>query len=306
MRKTYTSPHIIRSISEWHQLFDLPKPQHPLLSVIDAGLLRYEHSQVWKHFVQDFYCVSVKQGFNCKLKYGQQDYDFDEGVMIFTMPGQVLQILETDNTPVSGYILVFKADLIRNFPLGKIISNYGFFSYSLAEALHLSDSEQLIIFSLMQQIQVELKSNIDNFSQDIMVSHIELLLNYSNRFYNRQFITRKTDHNDMLAKIDLKLSEYFNDNKMSVSGIPTVHYIAAELNVSANYLSDMLRSLTGQTTQQYIHSKVIEKSKELLTNTSLSVSEIAYHLGFEYPQSFNKLFKKKTSVSPSAFRQSFN
>ncbi|MBN8877680.1 MAG: helix-turn-helix transcriptional regulator [Sphingobacteriales bacterium] len=306
MKKSFTAPYMIRSISEWHQLFDLPKPLHPLISVVDVSLLNHRNAEVWKHYAQDFYSIALKVGHNCKLIYGQKDYDFNEGSMQFNEPGQVFKILETNNNPVSGSVLLFKSDLVRNYPLGKIIREYGFFSYALSEALHLSDSEKAIVLSLMQQIQNELKCNIDNFSQDIIVSHIELLLNYANRFYNRQFITRKTDNNNLLSKLDELLTFLLNDDQLSITGIPTVQAIAQELNVSPNYLSDMLRMLTGLTTQQHIHGKLIERAKVLLTTTPLSVSEIAYRLGFEYPQSFNKLFKNKTSVSPSAFRHSFN
>jgi AraC family transcriptional activator of pobA len=306
MKKSLTSPHVIHSISEWHQLFNLPKPFHPSISVVDVSLLDLQHSEVWKHYTQDFYVVSLKMGHNCKLIYGQRDYDFNEGSMMFHEPGQVFKITETNNNPVTGNILLFKADLVRNYPLGKIIADYGFFSYAISEALHLSDTENRMILSLMQLIQNELKCNIDKFSQDIMVSHIELLLNYANRYYNRQFITRKAENSDLVSKLDGLLAIAFQQEQLLTSGMPTVQDIAEQLNVSPNYLSDMLRSLTGQTTQQHIHGKLIEKAKALLTTTPLSVSEIAYQLGFEYPQSFNKLFKNKTSLSPSAFRQSFN
>lgn len=306
MKKAFNSPHVIRSISEWHQLFNLPKPHHPLVSVVESHLLHHEYSDVWKHYTQDFYCISIKQGHNCKLIYGQQDYDFDEGAMTFNKPGQVFKIVETNNTPVTGFVLLFKADLIRNYPLQKVINKYGFFSYSLTEALHLSDSEKTIISTLMQQIQDEHQANIDNFSQDIMVSHIDLLLNYANRFYNRQFLTRRTKSNHLLIQVEELLTDQFKEEKIARSGMPTVQSIATQLNVTPDYLSDMLRSLTGQTTQQHIHGKLIEKAKELLTTTTMTVSEVAYQLGFGYPQSFNKLFKNKTNNSPLEFRQSFN
>lgn len=301
-----SAPYIIKSISELHDLSNLPKPHNPLISVADVSLFDYEKSQeVWKHFVQDFYCISVKQGNRCKMKYGQRYYDFNEGTMIFSKPGQVFSILETDDYQATGFAVFFKADLIRNAPLGKIINSYGFFSYDLSEALHLSDSEMNTVSRLVQQIQEELKSNIDNFSPDIIVAHLDLLLHYANRFYNRQFITRKLASDEILTRLERLLDDYLSENN-TASGSPTVQFIAQQLNLTPDYLSDMLRSLTGQTTQQHIHNKIIEKSKELLTTTNLSVSEIAYKLGFEYPQSFNKLFKKRTEISPSAFRQSFN
>ncbi|KMQ68779.1 AraC family transcriptional regulator [Chryseobacterium sp. FH2] len=301
-----SAPYSIKSISELHELFHLPKPHNPLISVADVSLFDYENNrEVWKHFSQDFYCVSVKQGNKCKMRYGQRYYDFNEGVMIFTKPGQVFSVSETDAYQATGFALFFKADLIRNYPLGKSINQYGFFSYDLSEALHLSETEMNVVSALIQQIQQELKSNIDTFSQDIIVSHLDLLLNYANRFYNRQFITRKPASDEVLVRLENLLNDYFNENIVE-TGLPTVQFVAQQLNLSPDYLSDMLRSITGQTTQQHIHNKLIDKSKELLATTNLSVSEIAYQLGFEYPQSFNKLFKKKTDISPSEFRQSFN
>jgi AraC-like DNA-binding protein len=193
-----------------------------------------------------------------------------------------------------------------NYPLAKTIKQYGFFSYSANEALHLSDTEKATIISVFQLIEEELKSRIDDFSQDVVVAQIELLLNYANRFYKRQFITRKAISNDLLEKLEETLGEYF-DNEQSLSkGIPTVQYLSEKLNISPSYLSDMLRSLTGLNAQQHIHNKLIEKAKEKLSITSLSVSEIAYELGFEHPQSFSKLFKTKTNLSPLEFRRSFN
>lgn len=302
----HVTPHIIQSISELHRLFALPRPEHPLVSVINFELLSYKHSDIWKHFANDFYCITIKKGNNGKFKYGQQDYDFNEGMMTFTRPRQVFSVTATNDNPVTGYMLVFKADLIRHYPLGKSINNYGFFAYSIAEALHLSDKEDVIISSLLLQMQNELKNNIDHYSQDVIVSHIDLLLNYSNRFYNRQFLTRKAVNNDLLAKLELILNDYFNAGTPLHKGLPTVQFIANEVNLSPNYLSDLLRSTTGQNAQQYIQHQLIEKAKELMTSTHFTISEIAYQLGFEYPQSFSKLFKKITSQTPLAYRQSFN
>ncbi|SEL88244.1 helix-turn-helix domain-containing protein [Parapedobacter koreensis] len=297
----------IKSICELHDLFNLPKPHNPLISVADVSLFDYEKNrEIWKHFSQDFYCVSVKLGNKCKMKYGQRYYDFNEGVMVFTKPGQVFRIFETDEYRATGFALFFKADLIQHYPLAKTIKDYGFFAYDLSEALHLSDAEMNIVSTLIEQIQQELKSNIDTFSQDIIVSHLDLLLNYANRFYNRQFITRKPASDEILIRLEKLLNDYFNDDNLSLSGLPTVQYVAGQLGISVDYLSDMLRSTTGQNTQQHIHSKLIEKAKELLSTTNLSVKEIAYQLGFEYAQSFNKLFKKKTAVSPMEFRARFN
>ncbi len=300
------APHIIQTISELHSLFALPKPEHPLISVINLALLSYEHSDVWKHFVNDFYCITIKKGVNGKFKYGQRDFDFNEGMMIFTKPSQVFSVTETNDNAVEGYLLAFKEDLIRHYPLGKNINKYDFFSYSIAEALHLSDKEDLIISSLLLQVQNELKNNIDNYSQDVIVSHIDLLLNYSKRFYNRQFLTRKAVNHDLLTQLEQILNNYFNTETPLSKGLPTVQFLANEVNVSPSYLSDLLRNMKGQNAQKYIQNYVIEKAKELLTTTNYSISEVAYTLGFEYSQSFSKLFKKNTNQTPLEFRQSFN
>ncbi len=297
-------PYRIESISELHRLFDLQKPDHPLVSVINFELLKFGDSEIWKSFYYDFYCVACKKGSSGKFKYGQRDYDFDEGIMSFTKPGQIFSVTDVTDEPVSGYMLIFKPNLIRHYGLGKVIGNYGFFSYSTAEALHLSEKEDKIIMSLLHQMQDELKNNIDDYSQGLVVSHIELLLNYANRFYNRQFLTRSAVNNDLLTEIESLLTDYLN-SESALSGLPTVQFLSENLNFSPNYLSDMLRNLTGQNAQTYIQRFVIDKAKDLLSTTNLSVKEIAYTLGFEHPQSFSTMFKKKTQKSPLQYRTSF-
>ncbi|MDP3680223.1 MAG: helix-turn-helix transcriptional regulator [Flavobacterium sp.] len=306
MKKETHSPYSINSISELHRLLQLPKPKHPLVSVINLNEIKCHFDESIKSFVYNFYSICTKKDFKGKLKYGQNYYDFDEGIMTFFSPGQVISTVVDEDIALSGIWLVVHPDFIQNYALAKSIKDYGFFSYAVNEALHLSDKEEAMITDIMQNIDTEYCSVIDGFSQDVILSHIELLLNYSNRFYNRQFITRKNASNDLLSNLEKLLLDYFNGNKVQELGLPTVLYISEQLNVSPNYLSDMLRSLTGQSTQQHIHDKLIEKAKEILTTTSLSVSEIAYQLGFEYPQSFSKLFKSKTNVSPLEFRSSFN
>lgn len=306
MKKETNSPYIINSISELHRLLELPKPKHPLVSVINLNEIKYHFDESIKSFVYNFYSICTKKDFKGKLKYGQNYYDFDEGIMTFFSPGQVISTVVDQDIALSGIWLVIHPDFIQNYSLAKSIKDYGFFSYAVNEALHLSDKEEAMITDIMQNIDTEYCSVIDGFSQDVILSHIELLLNYSNRFYNRQFITRKNASNDLLSNLEKLLLDYFNGTKVQEFGLPTVLYISEQLNVSPNYLSDMLRSITGQSTQQHIHDKLIEKAKEILTTTSLSVSEIAYLLGFEYPQSFSKLFKSKTNVSPLEFRSSFN
>ncbi len=202
--------------------------------------------------------------------------------------------------------LLIHPDFIRNYPLAKNIKNLGFFSYDTNEALHLSDQEKTIIKGLLDSIKNELNTAIDEVSQDVIISYTEVLLNYSNRFYKRQFITRKAVNSDLLSKMEKVLEDYFNDQKTLTTGLPTVEFLASELSLSPHYLSDMLRNLTGQNAQQHIHDKLIEKAKEYLTATNFSVSEVAYALGFEHPQSFNKLFKKKTDQTPLSYRQLFN
>jgi len=305
MKPEIKQPYIFNSISDLHKALGLPKPLHPLLSLVDYSDITADASEISKGMILNFYKVSYKKNFKGKIKYGQSHYDFDEGGLSFIAPNQVITALEGD-ADYGGYTLLFHPDFIRTYPLGQSITNYGFFSYALSEALYLSNKEKDIIIGIFATIQQELSGSIDHFSQDIMVSQLEQLLNYSNRFYNRQFITRKISNNDLLAKMETLLADYFNSEETLVNGLPTVQYISDKLNVSQRYLSDMLRAHTGQNTQQHIHSKLIEKAKELLSTTGLSIAEVAYKLGFEHPQSFNKIFKKKTTVSPLDFRQSFN
>lgn len=298
-------PQKFNSISELHMALRFSKPLHPLVSLVNYADIRTPADELPKALLLNFYKISYKKSLTGKIKYGQNYYDFDEGGLSFVSPNQVIQSAE-DEKDYSGYTLLFHPDLIRNYPLGTKIKTFGFFSYSANEALYLSDKEKQIVFSVFENIKEELNSNIDDFSQDLVVSHIEVLLNYSNRFYKRQFITRKAVNNDLLKQMEQLLNDYFQKEQALNKGLPSVEYLAEQLNVSSRYLSDMLRSLTGQNAQQHIHDKLIEQAKEYLTSTNLSVSEIAYQLGFEHSQSFNKLFKKKTSLTPIAFKQSFN
>ena len=301
------TPYTINSISELHRLLGIPKPEHPLVSVINFEDVKHLSDPVLTSLVYNFYSICIKKGFKGKVKYGQSYYDFDEGVMTFFSPNQVVSTETTDDgLTLSGWWLVVHPDFIQPYALSKTIKEYGFFSYAVHEALHLSEKEEAMIETTMENIRQEYGSVIDTFSQDVIVSHIELMLTYANRFYNRQFITRKHASSDLLTKVETLLADYFENENVSERGLPTVQFISEQLSMSPNYLSDMLRMLTGQSTQQHIHDKLIEKAKERLATTSLSVSEIAYQLGFEYPQSFSKLFKNKTQVSPLAFRQSFN
>jgi AraC family transcriptional activator of pobA len=307
MKKEEEIHHMMDSLSAIHQALGLPKPQHPLIMLINGTNSQVEITRPSGSHVLKFYKISYKRKLSGKLKYGQDYYDFDEGGLLFAAPNQVIGSNNAEETrDCSQYTLLIHPDFFLTYPLAKKIKTYGFFSYSANEALHLSDKEKETIISIFNIIEEELNSRIDDFSQDVIISQIELLLNYANRFYKRQFITRKAINNDLLQKLEEILDEYFNNEISLNRGIPTVQYLSENLNISPSYLSDMLRSLTGQNAQQHIHNKLIEKAKEKLSATSLSVSEVAYELGFEHPQSFSKLFKTKTNLSPLEFRRSFN
>lgn len=289
----------------FHKLLSLPEPKHPLVSVINLSESKFLEDEVWKGFVNRFYCVALKRNATGKIRYGQQHYDYDKGVLIFTAPNQV-QYLDLQNMECesAGYLLIFHEDFLLKHALSNTISAYGFFSYAVNEALHLSEDEEQNLLEILYKIDKECQY-IDRHTQEIILSQIELLLNYSKRFYERQFITRKSGSHQLLIKFERYLNDYF-DNAASENGLLTVHQIAEALHISPNYLSDLLRIQTGQNTQQHIHEKLISKAKEKLSVTELSISEIAYELGFEHSQSFSTLFKKKTKMSPLAFRQSLN
>lgn len=300
----HTKPIRIKTISELHRMRGLPQPEHPLISVVDyAAMGPGENAAI----TMDFYSVAIKRGVG-KLFYGQQQYDFDEGVMYFLAPNQVLRSNPEAGIPQerSGWILYFHPDFLWNTPLAKTIRQYDFFDYSVHEALFLSQKEEGVINGIIQNIKQEYHSNIDKFSQNIIISQLETLLNYSKRFYDRQFITRKVTNHQVLGQLENLLEDYFGNGDASLKGLPDVQFIAGTLNVSPGYLSGLLKSLTGKSTQEHIHEKLIEKAKEKLSTTDLSVSEIAYELGFEHSQSFSKLFKSKTNQTPLTFRQSFN
>lgn len=299
-----SQPIRIKTITEFHQLHQLPKPEHPLISIVDYATLQISPGST----VSDFYSISAKRGVDGKMYYGQQEYDFDEGVMYFMAPNQVLRIApgQNSNTKRSGWILLIHPDFLWNTSLADKIRKYEFFDYAINEALFLSEKEESVVNGIIQNIQQEYRSNIDKFSQSIIISQIETLLNYSERFYQRQFITRKITNHQVLDRLEQWLAGYFNSDTLVQKGIPTVQDIAASLAVSPGYLSSLLKVLTGQSTQQHIHDKLIEKAKEKLSLTQLSVGEIAYELGFEFPQSFNKMFKSKTGMTPLQFREKFD
>jgi AraC-like DNA-binding protein len=282
----------------------LPKQHHPLIELIDIS--KQKNDTGIYAVIFELYVIILKRGCN-KLIYGQQQYDFDEGVMAFLSPGQILRG-EENGIPqnLEGWMLFIHPDFLWNTSLAKKIKKYDFLGYSTNEALFLSDNEETIINVIVENIKNEYQTNIDQFSQDIIISHLETLLNYSERFYQRQFITRKKINHQILDRLEVLLSDYFNSDDLVSKGLPSVQYISDNLNISKTYLRSLLKTFTGLNTQQHIHEKLIEKAKEKLSATDLTVSEIAYQLGFEHMQSFSKLFKEKTKKSPLAFRASFN
>ncbi|MCH7396381.1 helix-turn-helix transcriptional regulator [Belliella sp. DSM 107340] len=299
-----SAPIRIKSISEGHRLAGVEKPNHPLISIVDVS--KFTKDSEVNAVIFDFYTISIKRGCN-NLLYGQQKYDFDEGLMAFMAPGQILRG-EAGSRPSSlqGWMLFIHPDFLWNTPLAKKIKQYEFFNYAANEALFLSDKEESLMNGIIENIKHEYHSNIDKFSQDVMISQLDLLLTYAKRFYERQFITRKITNNKILNRLEKVLEDYFSQEDLMTKGLPSVQYVAENLNVSSKYLGSMLKQMTGITTQQHIHEKLIEKAKEKLSTTELSISEIAYELGFEHSQSFSKLFKTKTKQSPKEFRASFN
>ena len=297
-----------KSISEYHQMVGLPKPEHPLISVIDVAAIKSPFTEGHVSLIFDYYSIALKRAPNTKYKYGQQTYDFEEGVLFCMAPGQVFgfEIKNGVEHKPSGWMILIHPDFLWNTALAKTIKQYEYFNYSANESLHLSDKEETMMTGIVQYMQQEYHSNIDKFSQSVIIAQMELLLTYTDRFYQRQFITRKISSHQIINRLEDFLTDYFNGDALAKHGLMTVGYIADHLNISAGYLSELLKALTGQNTQQHIHNKLIEKAKELLSTSELAISEIAYELGFEHPQSFNKLFKNKTNISPLKFRQSFN
>ena len=303
---TDRQPHRINTITEYHRVRNLPAPEHPLISVINvADIKPSDQPTSW---VLDFYSIALKGNLGATYKYGQQQYDFDEGILFFMAPGQVFGVEPSGDgaPPVSGWIILIHPDFLWHTPLAIQIRQYDYFGYAVHEALFLSEKEEHVLTGVIRQIQHEHQANIDSFSQNIIIAQLDVLLNYAERFYQRQFITRRITNQKLLDRVEAVLTTYFNDEMLLQKGIPTVQYVANQLNVSPNYLSGLLKTQTGRSTQQHIQERLIERAKEKLSTTDLTVAEIAYALGFEHPQSFSKLFKSKTNLSPVAFRQSFN
>jgi AraC-like DNA-binding protein len=296
------------TISEFHAFVQLPPPQHPLLSVVDVSTVPHQYGEEPTSMVLDFYAISVKRMRNVHVQYGQHAFDFNEGILSFMAPNQVFSMAvaePTEEIEKSGWVVYLHPDFIWNTPLAKTIQQYDFWDYTLKETLFLSAKEEATILNLLLAIQQEYTSTIDRFSKPIIVSHVASLLQYADRYYHRQFLTREKANHEVLERLETLLHAYFNSPSLAEKGLPTVHYVADCLHLSPKYLSNLLRIVTGQTTQQHIHAWLLAKAKEKLSTTALTVSEIAYELGFEHVPSFSKLFKAKTNLSPLAFRASF-
>ncbi|MFI2744478.1 helix-turn-helix domain-containing protein [Zhouia sp. PK063] len=300
------APTNIKTISEYHRLRGLPAPKHPMISVIrfDEQFQGAEPGDY--HYVFGYYMIALKRGMNSKYRYGQKEYDFDEGILFFVAPNQAFGLhIEKNNRPPSGWMLLIHPDFLWNTPLATKINQYDFWNYATNEALFLSEDEENELEQIVKTIEKEYNDRIDSFSQHIIVSQLETLLHYSERFYNRMFLTRSKGNHQLFEQMELLLTDYFSADDFIKNGVPSVQYVADNLHVSPGYLSNLLKSITGQTTQQIIHKKLIEKAKEKLSTTDLTVTEIAYELGFEHSQGFSKLFKSKTKLTPLEFRKTF-
>lgn len=298
-----------KTINDYHRAAGLPNALHPQISVIHMDEITVPVAEVPFSIIFDYYSISMKKIGNTRFKYGQQISDFDDGVLFFMSPGQVFGIDSVSHIPnvkhPEGWMILIHPDFLWNTTLAKSIKQYAFFDYSVHEALYLSDKEEASLTAIATQIEQEYSQHIDRFSQQVIIAQLELLLTYSERFYQRQFITRQVVNHELLTRLEQFLSAYFSSGALARKGLPSVTLIAETLHLSPGYLSSLLKSLTGQSTQQLLHDKLIALAKEKLSTTTLSVSEIAYELGFEHLQSFSKLFKTKTNVSPLQFRHRF-
>lgn len=293
----------ISSIGELHKICGFEKPTHPLISIIDVSQWEITEEMVGVKTTTAYYSIGMKDK-SCGLQYGRNHYDFDEGVMFFAAPNQVQQVNKAQKkNEVNGWMIFFHPDLIRNTALGNIIDSYKFFSYDVYEALHLSESEQNTINDCVNLIKQEMNERIDNHSQTVICSSLELLLNLSRRFYERQFNTRSAQNSDVLSQFQQLLKVYYSKNLLAQNGLPSVEYFAEKANLSANYFSDLIKKETDRSAKEHINHFVIEKAKSLLLSETDSVSGIAYTLGFNYPHYFSRLFKSKTGMTPQEYRQ---
>lgn len=293
----------ISSISQLHEILGLPKPSHPLISLIDVSEIAIKEEEVGTRVTYDLYVITQKDK-SCGVEYGRNSFDFDEGVMAFSAPGQVYEPTQTiDVGEITGWMLFFHPDLILSTHLGSQMDEYSFFNYDVFEALHLSDQEEIIINDVVQNIKLEYEQRIDKHSHRVIVSNLELLLNYCLRYYERQFNTRISQSHGITASFELDLKRYFQDNLHVEQGLPAISYFAEKVHLSQHYFSDLIKKETGRSPKDHINDFVLEKAKNLLLSTQRSVSEIAYDLGFNYPHYFTRLFKNKIGVSPMEYRQ---
>jgi AraC-like DNA-binding protein len=291
-----------KSISEVHHSFGLEKPLHPLITIIrEWPKIDFDFSNV--KMTSDLYLIGMKGNIRGTFKYGRNSYDYEEGTLAFIAPNQVTTFENSEkDLDIGGWNIIFHPDLIRQSELGKTIKEYSFFDYDINEALHISDKEKQILTDLVNRIETELDQNIDKHSQELIISNLETLLKYCRRYYDRQFYTRTNLNKDYITRFENYLETYFASDELMNNGLPTITQCGEALNMSGRYLSDLLRVETGRSAKDHIHGYIIEKAKTLLLNTNLSVSGVAYDLGFEYPQHFSKLFKSKTGSSPSEYR----
>ncbi|WP_343322152.1 helix-turn-helix domain-containing protein [Sphingobacterium multivorum] len=293
----------INSVSELCSVFGFDKPKHPLIALIDAAQINVPESQIGTKVVLDLYMIALKDK-DCGIEYGRNHFDFEEGVMAFSGPKQV-NTIEEEMKPgeVKGWMLYFHPDLIRGTHLGSIISEYSFFDYKVVEALHLSEDEEVLITDTVANIKNEFSQRIDSHSQRVIVSNIELLLNYCLRFYDRQFFTRTNQNKDIFSRFEKELKSYFDAEEQLKNSLPTINYFAEKLNLSSHYFSDLLKKETGRSAKDHINDYIIELAKNYLLGTNQTINEIAYFLGFNYPHYFTRLFKSKTGYTPLAYKQ---
>jgi AraC-like DNA-binding protein len=293
----------ITSLSQLHKILGCAAPNHPSISFVKFSEMDFTTDMDFEGASNECFTISLKSS-SGQLKYGRNYYDFDEGTLIFSAPNQIIypSHLMSDFNAEDGWSLFFHPDLLFGTPLGNKINDYNFFSYDVNEALHISDNEKRKINECVQNIVDEYSQNLDLHSQQLIVSNLELLLNYCKRFYDRQFITRKKHNSAIINELEKLLKNYFDSDKPLKLGLPTVKYCAEQVNLSPNYLSDLLKKETGKNTKEHIDFYLILKAKNLLLSGVKTISEIAYALGFEQPKSFSKLFKKRTGVTPKEFK----
>ena len=296
-----------KTLSAYFDYIELPRPEHPMLSVLsakgDSFLPCPKESS--PPITNNCYSISLKKIVKGNLNYGRTKYDFTNGVLIFIAPRQVMQWNSTAVFEQKGFSINFHEDFLKGTELVQQIKKYGFFSYSANEALHLSPREEKQIESIVENIELEYQNNQDEFSKEIIISQLSTLLKYANRFYERQFLNRKELSNDLLEQFNEQLDRYFESGQLQEKGIPSIDQIAEKMSVSQRYLSDTLKKETGKTTTEHLQLYLIDEAKNILLNPNKSVSEVAYELGFEYPQYFSRLFKKKEGISPSEFREKY-